>query len=160
MTTYRIEEVVGQRPWGEGSEYGPKIDYTIALEGVPQQVSLNQKPESPAPKAGDTIDLILEDFPEKQVEKVPRLANMKKATRPKAAFGGGGFGGGPRPEDPKRNAGIVRQHSQDMAIQVIRLGLEMSIIPEKPADMKSLLDLVRRTADYLDADVKKVRDAV
>jgi hypothetical protein len=26
--------------------------------------------------------------------------------------------------------------------------------------MKSLLDLVHRTADYLDADVKKVRDAV
>jgi hypothetical protein len=45
-----------------------------------------------------------------------------------------------------------------MAIQIIRLSLEMSLT-EKPEDMKGLLDLVRRTADFLDADVKKVRDA-
>jgi hypothetical protein len=158
MTTYKIEEVVGSRPWAtkDGNKF---VDYTIALEGVPQQVGLNQKPESPAPKAGESIDLTLEPFPQERIDKAARLGNMLKGTRPKT-FGGGGFGGGPRPEDPKRNAGIVRQHSQDMAIQVIRLGLEMSIIPEKPQDMKSLLDLVRRTADYLDADVKKVRDAV
>jgi hypothetical protein len=157
MTQYRIEEVVGSRDWD--SRNGAMKDYTLALEGVPEQVRLTQKAETPAPAAGQAMDLTLEDFPQEQVEKYAPLANMKKAKKvQQGGFGGGGFGG-PRPEDPKRNAGIVRQHSQDMAIQVIRLGLEMSIIPEKPQDMKSLLDLVRRTADYLDADVRKVRDA-
>ena len=155
--TYTVEEVVGSREW-EGS-YGKNVDYTLALVGVPEQVRLTQKPETPAPKAGDEIDVTLEDFPQSQIEKFSALATMKKAVKPKQQFGGGGFGGAPRQEDPKRNAGIVRQHSQDMAIQIIRLGLEMSIIPEKPGDMKALLDLVRRTADFLDADVKKVRDA-
>lgn len=155
--TYTVEEVVGSREW-EGN-YGKNVDYTIALVGVPEQVRLTQKPETPAPKAGDEIDVMLEDFPPAQVEKFSALATMKKAVKPKQQFGGGGFGGGaPRQEDPKRNAGIVRQHSQDMAIQVIRLALELSIM-EKPEDMKALLTEVRRTADYLDADVKKVRDA-
>jgi hypothetical protein len=157
MTTYKIEEVVGSRDWEGGN--GPMKDYTLALVGVPEQVRLTQKAATPAPAAGQEMELLLEDFKPEQIEKYAPLANMKKANKPKTFGQGGGFGG-PRPEDPKRNAGIVRQHSQDMAIQVIRLGLEMSIIPEKPQDMKSLLDLVRRTADYLDADVKKVRDAV
>jgi hypothetical protein len=157
MTTYKIEEVVGSRDWD--SRNGAMKDYTLALEGVPEQVRLTQKAETPAPAAGQEMDLTLEDFPQEQVERYAPLANMKKAKKvQQGGFGGGGFGG-PRPEDPKRNAGIVRQHSQDMAIQIIRLGLELSIM-EKPADMKGLLIEVRRTADYLDADVQRVRDAV
>jgi hypothetical protein len=157
VSPFTVEEVVGSREW-EGS-YGKNVDWTLALVGVPEQVRLTQKPETPAPKAGDELDVTLEDFPAEQIAKFGALATMKKAVKPKTFGGGGGFGGGaPRQEDPARSRAIQRMWSLDHAMQLLRLGFDTNTLTVPPTgDYKALWELVIREADRLDKDVDRAR---
>jgi hypothetical protein len=135
---YKVEEVVGSREWG-GPPNGPFIDYTLALEGVPEQVSLNQKQGTPAPVAGQELDLTLEDFPAEQVAKVSRLANMKKAKKvPQGGGGWGGGGGGSRTDDPKTSRSIAKQHSNRLAWEMAAFATEHNLDEETIARMTGL----------------------
>src|SRR5215204_3168177 len=98
MTQYTITEVLGQRPWStiDGNSF---VDYTLQLAEEDKQVRLTQKPDTPPPVIGATMELELTDFKQEQIDKYAPLAAMKKATKPKTFGGGGGFGGGPRAED-------------------------------------------------------------
>jgi hypothetical protein len=157
MTTYKIEEVVGSRPWAtkDGNKF---VDYTIALEGVPQQVGLNQKPESPAPKAGESIDLTLEPFPQERIDKAARLGNMLKGTRPKTFGGGGGGGGGPRTDDPKTSRSIAMQASQKVALQMTMFAVEHNLDEETITRMTALFSRFSKAMyrSVLDAQEDKV----
>lgn len=160
MTTFTVGEIVGSRDWKttQGAQF---IDFTLALIGVPEQVRLTQKPETPAPKAGDELDLTLEDFPPEQVERYAPLANMKKAKKvQQGGFGGGGGFGGPRPEDPARSRAIQRMWALDHAMSLLRLGFDTNTLtPPETGDYKALWELLVREADRLDKDIDRVRAA-
>jgi hypothetical protein len=154
MTTYRIEEVVGSRDWD--SRNGAMKDYTLALEGVPEQVRLTQKAETPAPAAGQEMDLTLEDFPQEQIDRYAPLANMKKAKKVQA-FGGGG-GGGPRTDDPKTSRSIAMQASQKAALQMTMFAVEHNLDEETIARMTALFSRFSKAMyrSVLDASEDKV----
>jgi hypothetical protein len=152
---YVIEELNGQHFW-EG-KYGKNVDLTMTLVDIPNQVVLTQKADRPFPKAGETLDLSLEPYSPEEVQKYPPKANLLRAKRPQQA---GMFG--LRPEDPKRSAAIQRMHSQEIAVRTLRTAMEFAILKEneRPQDLEAFLKLMRRTADWLDKDVQRVRDAV
>jgi hypothetical protein len=138
MATYTVEAVVGEpREW-EG-KFGKNLSYTLALSGREGVVELSQRPETPAPKAGDSIEGELVpsqgDFP-------PKL----KRAKPQNGYGGGG--GGMSPEREKR---IVRQHSQSMAIETLKLavtgGLDLGC-----ATVSEVVSKVKQLADVYDKD--------
>lgn len=101
------------------------------------------------PKAGDKVDG--EIVPN---EKNPSWLPEFKLPRRGA---GGGFSG-PRPEDPKKTAGIRRMHCQKLALELVKLGLETALI-EKPNNFGDLLQAFYLQADELDNDVKRASDA-
>lgn len=107
MPSYKIVNVNGPREW-EG-QYGKNHSFDLDLEGVDKPVELTQKPDKPRPQPGEQINLNLEPH--------PRFDGKLKGKR--EYQGGGGFGGGPRPEDPVRSKRITRQHSQHMALLYI-----------------------------------------
>lgn len=103
---------------------------------------------TPVPKEGDTLDGDIEP-----AEREGWLPNFKPARK------GGGFGGGPRPEDPKRMASIAMQSSQKLAWEVVRFSLEHGLLKfENPYD-EMLSELKHRSAEIY-AQVKGAQDAV
>lgn len=58
-----------------------------------------------------------------------------------------GFGGGRR--DPATEKRIVHQHSQDMAIETLKLAHQMGVAPEVE-NVKALVDAVEAVADVYD----------
>jgi hypothetical protein len=101
-------------------------------------VGLGQKPDRPAPQPGEQINLTLEDDPRKPGKLKGKREQM------------GGFGG-PRAEDPKRSASILRQHSQHMALLYVQNQPE----DKRPKSWGEFWPIV----DKFDADVQKVREA-
>jgi hypothetical protein len=157
MTTYRIEEVVGSRDWD--SRNGAMKDYTLALEGVPEQVRLTQKAETPAPAAGQEMDLTLEDFPPEQIDRYAPLANMKKAKKVQQGGGGfGGGGGGPRTDDPKTSRSIAMQASQKVALQMTMFAVEHNLDEDTISRMTALFSRFSKAMyrSVLDAQEDKV----
>ena len=143
MASYTIEQVTGPNQWAGPN--GPVNFFDLKLQGVAEVVGLGQKPERQAPQVGEQINLILEPD--------PRKPGKLKGKREQA----GGFGGGPRPEDPKRAAAIQRMHDQDMALRAVELALSLALV--KPADTKGLFNLISDTADWFGKDVQRARDA-
>lgn len=137
MSTYTIRSVLGPNPWS--GDYGPMNGFTLTLEGVDKPVDINQKPTSPAPQPGTTVDLELSPHPRFD----DRLKGKK--VQPAGGFGGGGS----RPEDPKRAATILRQHSQDMALRYAAIRQTQGQLPES----FKLPDLFL-IADQFDADAR------
>jgi len=155
MPTFTITDVSPNvRDWNS-QQGGPMKEYRVHLAERDQRhmnVEWSRKATSPAPTEGQQIEGTLEDRGQH---------GLKLKVAP--SFGGGGFA---RPEDPKRAARILRQHSQDMAMQAIRLAVDLNVMrvvdPERPTDTgghpettKELFDLIARTADWFDADAEK-----
>jgi hypothetical protein len=113
MPSYTIESIDERREW-EGN-YGPMVSYKVTLAGS-GKAEIAQKPTTPAPTVGQTIEGTLE--PSKNPAFPPKL---KKAQQ---AFGGGG--GRPAGRSPEESRTIVRQHSQHMALKLLAL------LEEKP----------------------------
>lgn len=144
MTVFKVIDVEGEpRRWewpkGSGSF---NLDYTITVDQHDGPVTLTQKPDTPAPAAGQVIEGTLE--PSKQAGYPPKL---KKAQR----FGGGG-GFGPRPRDPKESAAIVRQHSQHMTLLYLQAKAQQGAITQFPS-----MEEIRRVIDWFDADVAQAK---
>jgi hypothetical protein len=138
MPTFTVESVVGEpREW-EG-KYGKNLSYRLSLAGHDGVVELSQKPETPAPKVGDSIEGELVpssgDFP-------PKLRRAK----PQGGFNGGG--GGMSPEREKR---IVRQHSQSMGIETLKLAVDCGV-DLQVSSVGDLVTKVKRLADSYDGD--------
>lgn len=119
---HTVEGIIEVRNWQ--SQSGPMVDYNLKLAGIELPVELTQKPMTPAPTVGGQLDL--------DVTPHPRLQGRMKGKKVQAqtGFGGiqqggtapGGFGSqgnGGMPAD--REARIVRQHSQEMALHYFAL---------------------------------------
>ena len=103
MPTFTITDVSPNvRDWNS-QQGGPMKEYRVHLAEGDQRhmnVEWSRKATSPAPTEGQQVEGTLEDRGQH---------GLKLKVAP--SFGGGGFA---RPEDPKRAARILRQHSQDM----------------------------------------------
>lgn len=142
-----------QRPWKSqqgGEMIGYRVDMQDAAGEVHQRVEWSRKATSAAPSQGQTVDGSI-------AENGNYGLKFKKASG--GGGGGGGWGGGSRPEDPKRNARIVRQHSQSCALDLVRLALELGVV-DKPADKAAFFALYRDVADWLDRDVSRAENGI
>lgn len=107
--------VVGARETArKETQYGEMADIALSLEGVESEVSWFTKATTPLPAAGEKI--------EGTIEESQYGPKFKKAR----AGGGGGRPYKPRPDDAPevyaaKQAQIVAQHSQDMALRVLEL---------------------------------------
>ena len=120
------------------------IALTLDVEGQIRGAEWFAKATTPIPTAGSFITGTLENDP-------------KWGWKFKKAQAGGGFGGGPRPEDPKRQAMIVRQHSQTAAVSLLDLMTRLGVVKvESKADaFQAYVGIV----DWLDTDAKKAGGA-
>lgn len=83
-------------------QYGKSFKYSVMLEGEAEAVTLNQKPETPAPKAGDILSgTIAEDQYGRK---------FKKEQKPN------GFSAGFTKSDPETPKQIIRQNSLTNAV--------------------------------------------
>ena len=128
---HKIEAVHGSHEWTGG--HGTFIAYDLELEGG-KRVEMNQKPETPAPTVGQIIygDL---------VEQGGRF-KLKKAQRQDGATSM------PAPAGDVQRS-IVRQHSQEMALQHCR---NLGLIGKLP-DTYSVENL-RPIIDWFERDAK------
>jgi len=144
MPVYTITDVSSNvRDWSS-QQGGPMKEYRVHLSSGDEKhmnVEWSRKATSPAPTEGQQVEGTLEDR---------GSHGLKLKVAP--SFGGGGFA---RPEDPKRAARILRQHSQDMALRTIALALEHGMYPDPPKDGSDLMSAVRQLADWFDADAEK-----
>ena len=144
MPTYTVTDVSPNvRDWSS-QQGGPMKEYRVHLNDGSQDhmnVEWSRKQSSPAPVKGQQIEGTLEDR---------GSHGLKLKVAP--SFGGGGFA---RPEDPKRAARILRQHSQDMALRTIEVALQHGMYPEPPEDGAALLSAVKQLADWFDKDAEK-----
>lgn len=152
MTSYTVVDV-GSDPEGFTTEHGSFKAYKLKVRdaaGDYAEVTLNQKDSTKPPELNEEIDGEIKGGP-----KGPRL---KRSWSPGASQGGSnGSGGGYRPEDPRRAATILRQHSQHMALLHIE-GMERRADPSKPFRMETL-DTLTKIVDWFDADAKRAGDA-
>jgi len=74
----------------------------------------------------------------------------------KRSSSGGGMGG-PRPEDPARARAIARMHAQTASIAIVDLAVRLELV--RPKDTTELFKLIAGTADWLDTDTEKARNA-
>lgn len=95
-------KIINAMPAGEfEGKFGKTLKYTLMLEGEQTSVELNQKPATPAPKAGDVITGTIEEGPYGR--------KFKKESQ------SGGFGGNGKP-DPATQKAIIRQNALTNAV--------------------------------------------
>jgi len=144
MPTFTITDVSPNvRDWNS-QQGGPMKEYRVHLAEGDQRhmnVEWSRKATSPAPTEGQQVEGTLEDRGQH---------GLKLKVAP--SFGGGGFA---RPEDPKRAARILRQHSQDMALRVLTLIAATDGIDRAWNTTPELFDLIKRTADWFDKDAEE-----
>lgn len=131
MPTFTVTDIqkVEDKP-AEGN-FGPQKVIWFTLEGngqEPRQARWWATPNDVTPKPGESID--------GEMEQKPYGWKFKRAR----SGGGRGFGGGGG-RSPEENRRIVRQHSQDMAIQWAQLAHARGTLPES-FDTNGLLKLV------------------
>lgn len=140
---YTVAEIVGSRDWDGGGDSSRATTYwTFKVAGDSQQYEIGRKPGKPL-TVGESFRA------ETKGEKYGKIS-LRRVQQ----FGGG-FGGGPRPEDPIRSARILRQHSQDMAIQTLQLAHSLGVAPEV-GNVKDIVVAVKQLADAFDRDVNTV----
>lgn len=100
MPSFVVEHA--QRKNDYTDKFGPKVSYTVKLQGQDVPVELSQKPETAAPVQGQSLEGTIE-----QGTYGPRF--KKTFTQGGPSNGGGG-------KSPEQQKSIVRQHSQEMAI--------------------------------------------
>src|SRR3954454_3172237 len=123
-------------------QHGPLQIIALVIDdgNGPVDAEWATKVETPVPAEGQQLDGTLE---------TPQYGMRFKKTP--AGGAGGGWGPGPRPEDPKLARRILRQHSQSTALAALTLVLGHGII-EPPEDSRAFFELLSRTADWLDKD--------
>lgn len=141
MPTFTITEVTGPREWQ--SKYGPMNSFTLSLEGHDGPVEMSQKQTTTPPLVGSTVD---GDIVPAQDPKFP--PKLKKAQ----PAGGGNWSGGGGGMSPDREKKIVRQHSQSMSIETLKLAVDCGINLEV-SDVAALVKKVKVLADVYDGDV-------
>jgi hypothetical protein len=122
--------------------HGPMRSIKLTFEGIAGTPEWYTKAETQPPAVGSELYGTVEDS--------QYGLKFKKAKQ-----GGGGFGG-PRPEDPERARRILRQHSQHMAIETLKLAQSLGVWPPKDAAISSVAEMaqyVERLADRFDKDV-------
>ena len=139
MATFTVTAVDTKvRDWQ--SEHGTMRAYKIKLKdaaGTEQVAEWSRKLSSPAPEAGQTVE--------------GEIVQGQYGARFKKTQSAGGLG--PRPEDPKRAARILRQHSQDMAMRVISIAYTTAQL--EAMEPRDLFDLIKKTADWFDKDAEE-----
>lgn len=148
----------GPREWktGQGGEFHA---YRCVIRpnngGEPiANVEVNYKPDSRPPAPGDEL-----------FGDVDREANYGPKFKKASRGGGGGGGGGGRAWTPEREASVIRQHSQHMAVLLLSsLGYEYPGHFDPTDESEQAVEYrrrVKRLTDYFDADVaaavKKVK---
>ena len=126
----------------DGTELGNvEVNYKVQADGSHK-----------TPQPGDTVTGDIEDGPE--VKYGPKF----KKAQVGGGFGGGGGGGGSR-WTPEREASVIRQHSQHMAVLALN-GMHPSgppLVTDPTDDSEGAADwrrMVRRLTDFFDADVQ------
>ena len=143
VAAHKTKDVEGQ--------YGPMKDLALTLrdgQDIEHQASWFTKQTTPVPEIGSTIEGELE----------PGRFGLKFKKAGGFAGGGGGFARAPQDDHPVRRAGIVRQHSEDMALKTIELGLTLGIV-KAPENTEQLRVLIRKWAAWYDEDVREAREA-
>ena len=108
MPTYTVKSVNRQKSWK--GKYGDMVSYYCVLEnegGNQAEVEIAQKVTTTPPSEGQKL--------EGTVEKGDYGLKFKKDA---PAGGGGGFRGGPRPDDPATRDSIERQVAVKAAAEV------------------------------------------
>lgn len=150
----KVGTVKDSRDWESDDGKVKLTFYTLDIErnGTTQEVDHARQQGKPAPQPGEEIDAIFE--PGKFREK------MKKAPSQ------GGSGGGKRdwqPEsqrDPERSARILRQHSQQAALEyAVQVGALQKLNAETTDPRTTVPDFFWRLVDQFDADVNKAGQA-
>lgn len=129
--THKIANVSAPREW-QSQQGGPMKSYTIKVEGDDGAYELSKKATSDAPATGQSID-VAQIIPPKEGTTFPPKIKLQ--------FGAnGGRGGGMTPE---REAHIVRQHSQEMALRYAAIKATLGELPTdfKPSDLFKIADL-------------------
>lgn len=134
---HRIVNVSEPREWS--SQYGDMKTYTVKVDGDQAPYQLNKKAASPAPDVGQTIQV--ESVTPDPEGKWP--AKIKMVAPNKGGFGGGGG------MSPEREAKIMRQHSQEMALRYAAIKNAQGKLPDdfKPSDLFKIADLFDHDAN-------------
>lgn len=135
--THKLVNVSEPREWS--SQYGDMKTYTVKVEGDEAAYQLNKKAASAAPTIGQEI--VVETVTPDPEGKWP--AKLKLAAPNKGGFNGGGG------MSPEREAKIVRQHSQGMALQYAAIKQAQGTLPDdfKPSDLFKIADLFDHDAN-------------
>ena len=131
MPTYTVKAVNRQKSWK--GKYGDMVSYYCVLhnkEGKGGEVEIAQKVTTTPPSEGQKL--------EGTVEKGDYGLKFKKDA---PAGGGGGFRGGPRPDDPATRDSIERQVAVKAAAEVFA---GQSKLPSED-------EILRVTAAFLEA---------
>lgn len=115
-------------PADEAKKRGPLVIYTIELrdEGRVVQAEMMQKPESPAPKAGDVLEGTL-----------TTSGFGMKFKRDKPAFGGKGGG-----KSPAERAEIRRMASHKVAVELLGIEVQVALARIARGEESSLLEKI------------------
>lgn len=116
------------------TKYGPLKVYSVQFEGAEDWVEINQKPESPAPTAGDNLDGTIE--------------STQYGKRFKKAQVAGGFTGG-RQTDPETRGSIERQTALKEAREAV---YNFQVLADgKPSDLDAYIVEIIATAKKFQA---------
>lgn len=128
--THVIEGVSEPKPWV--SDYGPMNTFTIRVQADDAGYDLNRKQTSPAPTIGQTIEV---------ASVTPSNGDYPAKIKLAAPQGGGG-GGGNGAMNPEREAKIVRQHSQMVAVEYVKFAHERGTLPDgfQLKDLTTIID--------------------
>ncbi len=148
MPTITIDEVGEPRPYS--SAYGPLVAYLLTFSGndARGQGEISQKPESPAPAVGESIEVEISAGRVKDEETGERWPQRLKRAKQVVA-GAPNLG---RPMDPARESRIVRQHSQEMALLHMAAmerrsrGEPLAVEPDL-GKLKAIIDWYQRDAE-------------
>jgi hypothetical protein len=151
--TYKVK-AVKQLKDGTGDK-GPYTVQKIRLENPQAEngitdVELFVPGTAPIPTEGSQLEGDIGD-----PFKPGGLPQFKRA-RKQGGFGG--FGGGPRPEDPKKMASIAMQHSQSLAWEIVRFALENNLFKPPEASYDAVRDEVAATSRWLYRMTKDIQE--
>jgi hypothetical protein len=104
MPSYKI--IAAMKTGTYQGAHGEMYKYTVQLEGEADTVEVSQKPDTPAPQPGETL--------EGSIESTQYGKRFKKEFK-----GGTGFSGG-RVNSPEDRASIERQVSLKAAVETVR----------------------------------------
>lgn len=149
MPTYVPEKVERAREYND--RYGPKVAYRLTIPGEDDPLEISKKPESAPPVAGEPIegDIHPPAFEDglKRLKAFPKEPGQIRTPAPPSAQAHG---------VDAREASIIRQHSQHMAVLfAATLQKEGITLPGEKASDK--LESLRKIVDWFDSDVADIK---